>query len=548
MRISNSSLSELIASGRLAWSVLASLPNTSVVVFDRDLTLVAAAGGPLTASGFDPAEIVGRDVRDVLPAATYAQYAPHYAAALAGETTSIELVSSNERFVFATDFSPLRDEDGTVLGGLAVSRDVTAERRAQAELAEREELYRYLTEDASDVISRIAPDGTILYISPACRRLFGYEPDELVGRSSFELFEPHDLPDPDEAHATMTGSDGTLSGRFMMRRSDGGTVLVESVARPRRGPDGSVTDLHVVTRDISDRLAAEEAQRLFEVAFDEAPMGMAIVGLDGRWLRVNESLCRITGYGEEELVGRGFRDLTDPEDLDRSQAAVQRLLAGEVERCSMEKRYRTKQGEQIWVTVFIALVRATDGTPLYFVSQTKDISDRKRLEETLHHLADHDPLTGLWNRRRFDEELSRQVARSQRYGERAALLVIDLNDFKPVNDTAGHKAGDTLLRAIGDTLTARVREGDAVARIGGDECAVLLANVSRAEADRIAGQLADAIAATDVATAGRHMRVTASIGIGMIEQSTAGADEVFVAADRAMYAVKPSAARDAAPR
>ncbi len=97
-----------------------------------------------------------------------------------------------------------------------------------------------------------------------------------------------------------------------------------------------------------------------------------------------------------------------------------------------------------------------------------------------------------------------------------------------------------VLRAIGDTLTARVREGDAVARIGGDEYAVLLANVSRAEADRIAGQLADAIAATDVATAGRHMSVTASIGIGMIEQSTAGADEVFVAADRAMYAAKPS--------
>ena len=233
MPVSHSSLADLIASGRLAWSVFESLPSTSVVVFDHDLTIVAAAGKPLTASGFDPSTITGRDIRDVLPAPMFDRYAPRYESALRGETTSIEVVSADERFVFVTEFSPLRDDDGAVLGGIAVSRDVTAERRAQAELAAREEHYRYLTEDAFDVIARIAPDGTILYISPACRRLLGYEPEELVGRSAYELFHPQDLPDTDEARTAIAASTDTLSGRHRMRRPDGSTVLVECVAHHR---------------------------------------------------------------------------------------------------------------------------------------------------------------------------------------------------------------------------------------------------------------------------------------------------------------------------
>jgi len=541
--LSNSSLSDLIDSGRLAWSVLQSLPDAAIIAFDRELVVVAAAGQPLSAHGFDPAQITGRSLRDVLPAPAFDRLLPYYRLALAGEISTHEAASQDQRGVFTTSFSPIHDGDGNVVGGIAVARDVTAEREAQAERAAREEHYRYLTEDASDVISRLAPDGTILYISPACKRLFGYEPGELIGRSGYELFVPEDRPDQDEADAVISESTEDLTSRYRVRCKDGSSVLVESIARPRQSADGAVLDLHVVTRDLRDREAAEAANRLFEAAFSEAPTGMAIVGLDGRWERVNESLSRITGFTEEELLQRGFAGITHADDLAASFAAIEQLRSGELARHTMEKRYRTKQGEEIWVSVSIALLRAPDGTPLRFVAQTKDISERRRMEKALRHLADHDPLTGLWNRRRFDEELTRQVARCQRYGERAALLVIDLDRFKPVNDTAGHRAGDTLLRAIGHTLGKRIRESDALARIGGDEFAILLHDVTSDEAGRLGRELTDAIAATEVTVGAHHVRVTASVGVGAIDAATVDADDAFVRADRAMYAQKPSGVR-----
>ena len=115
---------------------------------------------------------------------------------------------------------------------------------------------------------------------------------------------------------------------------------------------------------------------------------------------------------------------------------------------------------------------------MHFIVHVEDISVRKRMEASLQRLADHDPLTDLWNRRRFEEELRRQVARCRRYGEKAALLLMDLDGFKAVNDSFGHKAGDDLLKLVAAALQQRVRGTDAVARLGGDEFAVLLGNVS----------------------------------------------------------------------
>ena len=154
-------------------------------------------------------------------------------------------------------------------------------------------------------------------------------------------------------------------------------------------------------------------------------------------------------------------------------------------------------------------------------------------------MADHDPLTGLWNRRRFEEELSRQVARSQRYGERAAYLLMDLNDFKPVNDAHGHKAGDQLLVAIAEALSKRLRESDSLARIGGDEFAVLLSNVSKTQANLLAEELRRAVELTTISVPGGTVGVTASIGVALMDDTVKSDDAVFVEADQAMYRAKP---------
>jgi diguanylate cyclase (GGDEF)-like protein/PAS domain S-box-containing protein len=294
------------------------------------------------------------------------------------------------------------------------------------------------------------------------------------------------------------------------------------------------------TETLHDRDELARAAQLISTAFEDAPGGMALVALDGTLLKVNRSLCELTGYSEEELLARTFQDITHPDDLDADLALVQRLLAGEIERYAMEKRYFAANGELIWVNLHCSLVRASDGSPEHFISQIEDVTERKRLQKTLEHLADHDPLTGLWNRRRFEEELQRQTARCKRYGEQAALLVLDLDDFKQVNDTLGHRAGDDLLRAASDAMTRRLRNTDSLARIGGDEFAVLLTKVSEDQAHVLAGDIAEVILRNPIEVNGREVAATASIGVAFLDRSVASHESVLMAADAAMYRAKPA--------
>jgi diguanylate cyclase (GGDEF)-like protein/PAS domain S-box-containing protein len=297
------------------------------------------------------------------------------------------------------------------------------------------------------------------------------------------------------------------------------------------------------TDSLRDREALVRATKLVSTAFADAPVGMALVGLDGAWLKVNRSICELTGYTEAELLARTFQEITHPDDLDADLEQVQRLLAGEIERYAMEKRYYTAGGDLIWANLSVSLVSAPDGTPEHFISHIEDITTRKRLEQSLQRLADHDPLTELWNRRRFEEDLQRQVGRCKRYGEQAALFLLDLDDFKQVNDTLGHKTGDDLLRAVAMAMRKRLRSTDALARLGGDEFAVLVANVTPEQAAVLAEELAETIRSNRVRVRGREIGATASIGVAFLDRSVESDESVLIAADVAMYQAK-AAGRD----
>ena len=175
---------------------------------------------------------------------------------------------------------------------------------------------------------------------------------------------------------------------------------------------------------------------------------------------------------------------------------------------------------------------------MHYIAQLQDISERKQLEEHLRHLADHDPLTGLRNRRLFEHDLKLQVARSRRYGELAALMVIDLDDFKQVNDRHGHKVGDDTLKAVARALTRRLRETDLVARLGGDEFAVLLPHIDEEGIAIVADGLTRVIAACSIDIGDGVFHPSGSIGFALVDQDTGSADQVLVEADRAMYADK----------
>jgi PAS domain S-box-containing protein len=216
----------------------------------------------------------------------------------------------------------------------------------------------------------------------------------------------------------------------------------------------------------------------FENAFTCAPVGMALVDLDGRLLRVNDALCRITGLSSDQLRGRPFRALSAPGEVDLEAAQNLDLLEGRLLTYQVEKRFQHAWGHSVWVLVSVSLVRDDDGQPRHLIAHIQDIAARKSLEGRLEELVEHDPLTGLFNGRRFEEALAQETRSVARYGGGGALMLIDLDHFKAVNDRFGHRAGDDLLKSVASTLRDRVRETDVPGRLGGDEFGIILPHVS----------------------------------------------------------------------
>jgi diguanylate cyclase (GGDEF)-like protein/PAS domain S-box-containing protein len=264
-------------------------------------------------------------------------------------------------------------------------------------------------------------------------------------------------------------------------------------------------------------------------AFQLAPMGLALYAADGRVLRANGEMCSMLSRTEDELLGMGWSDFTHPADVPVCQALIDRALQGEVGGFHVQKRYLRGDGSIMWGTMNVSLLRDHDGQARSFVVQVEDISERRRLEADLRHAADHDALTGLPNRRRLMRELDHQLARCERYGDRGALVLLDLDHLKRVNDSEGHPAGDALLKRVTSALSARLRSSDLLARVGGDELAAVLVHLSPEEALGVADQLVETARLVD----GRI-----SAGVAPIGNESHGADAVIAVADRALYAAK----------
>jgi diguanylate cyclase (GGDEF)-like protein/PAS domain S-box-containing protein len=325
---------------------------------------------------------------------------------------------------------------------------------------------------------------------------------------------------PRPSVSAAAGHDGILGGAHGNVAAAGVAVVLDVSARRREAP------------------AARHPREHLDLVFDHAPIGMGLLDPEGRWVLVNHALCEITGYTSAELIGRRFHDIAHPKDADSDVAERRQLLSGEIAAFQTEKRYFNAAGETMSALLAISLVRDRDGAPLHYIVQLQDISERKRLEERLRHLADHDPLTGLRNRRLFEYDLELQVGRCQRYGEHAALMLIDLDDFKHVNDSHGHRVGDEALRAVARTLTRRLRTTDLVARLGGDEFAVLLPHMDRPSAEHVAADLTRVIATCTVDAGDIVLHLSGSVGFTLIDRQARDDEQILVEADRAMYAAK----------
>jgi diguanylate cyclase (GGDEF)-like protein/PAS domain S-box-containing protein len=336
---------------------------------------------------------------------------------------------------------------------------------------------------------------------------------------------------------------GGITFETAHRRKDGSTFPVEVSSRGDE-VDGERMLLSIV-RDISERKAAEarltEANRRFEQALIHAPSGMAIVGLDGSWIEVNDALCRIVGYSHEELLTKTFVDLTHPDDIHVDVAHVQELVLGQRDSYEMEKRYIRKDGSEIWILLTVSVVRDQDGRALHFISQILDIDQRKRAELRLREEADNDALTGLVNRRRLVEIINSVLADAQRHSHTHALLFIDLDGFKAVNDTHGHLFGSRALVEAAAVIRSSARETDVVSRFGGDEFALVLPDTGSEGAFAVGERIRERIAAFKFLSEDKlDIHLTGSVGVATLPDVAASAEELVQAADKAMYAVKDS--------
>jgi diguanylate cyclase (GGDEF)-like protein/PAS domain S-box-containing protein len=280
-------------------------------------------------------------------------------------------------------------------------------------------------------------------------------------------------------------------------------------------------------------------EECFRAAFAHAAVGMALATPDGRFAHANPAFTAFIGYTERDLTALDFLVVTHPDDRQDSGRQLRRLLDGEVTSVTVEKRYITKDGDVTWAKTSISLVPGEGGGPGHFVALFEDLTERKRTSDLLEYQASHDALTGLPNRNRFLGSLEAAVAEARVRGGSAALLWIDLDRFKEINDTFGHHCGDQVLKQLNPRMWAELRRIDLVARLGGDEFAILLPETDREGAVLAAERVLTALS-RPIEVNGHMIAVGASIGIALFPEHGPDAETLMRRADVAMYVAKRS--------
>jgi diguanylate cyclase (GGDEF)-like protein/PAS domain S-box-containing protein len=377
----------------------------------------------------------------------------------------------------------------------------------------------------------VSADGSIEMANPAAHDLLGYEPGELQGKPFATVL------DHDEASAASVTAPSRFAAR--LRGRDGSQIPVAMSAVPLKLNPGSSPSVVCVAQDLRERLAAEQDQRQAAVVFDNTREGILLTDAKRHIVLVNPAVTEITGYAQAEIQGRLARLLWAKRHDSAFADSVWRAVDQEGQ-WQGEIWLRRKDGELCPVWKNISAVRDTAGQIVNYVCVFSDVSKIKDAEQRLDYLVYHDPLTDLPNRSRLSEQLRAAISRAERLGTSVALLYLDLDNFKHVNDTLGHEEGDRLLRSMAARLQACVRGKDAVARLGGDEFVVLLEDVREAnEAARVAEKILNAMSAP-FELSGFELRMRASIGISLWPQHGESAEALLKAADAAMYRAKSS--------
>jgi diguanylate cyclase (GGDEF)-like protein/PAS domain S-box-containing protein len=395
-------------------------------------------------------------------------------------------------------------------------------------------------------------DGLVTDANAAACRILRRTREDLLGEPVTEVaaapvdvsgkaIAPRDQP---AARAAVTGrTTAAVLGvarthkRIWLHVSSSPLPGVDGVPRPRGSRHPVMTTFVDITAQMLQRQSLQSSEERFRRTFQDAPIGMCLIGLDGRFQQVNRALTTMLGWSAEELLATTSDALAHPDDLEVVREHRRALSAGEVASVQVDQRFATAAGSTLWTRLTMSLVRSRDGEPLHYVGQVEDVSEVRRAHAMLEQRALYDHLTGLANRALLLERLTHALGEHARSGGLVAVVFMDLDHFKRINDSLGHDAGDRLLQEVAARMRTAVRPSDTVARLGGDEFVLVLDGVTSVEeAGQVLQRVIDAIEQRVVV--GEH-DVVPSVSAGLtVSDGTGTAEQVLGDADTALYVAK----------
>jgi diguanylate cyclase (GGDEF)-like protein/PAS domain S-box-containing protein len=525
---------------------LLGMVGESVIALDVDGRVVYWNGAAEEMYGWSAEEAMGRRLKDMVVPEGLRGRAEEIAGQLrAGRSWRGEfkvLRKDGTTFPVEAINSPVFGEDGVVTGVIGILRDVTERKLAEEALREAEERYRTLVERVPAVVYVQEPSepSRTTYVSPQNEAILGYSPEECLADPDhwIKILHPDDRERVLAEDSRTNEGGGAFSMEYRQITKDGRTVWIRDEATLVRDEGGQPLYWLGVQTDVTGRKEADERYRTLVEKIPAVTYVEEVGDAQGS-LYMSPQVEDLLGYPQEEWLGGvgHWKRCLHPEDHERVLAENARSdETGEPFRS--EYRMIHRDGRTIWVHDEAVLVEGPAGRSRFWQGVITDITDRKVLEERLRHQALHDPLTGLPNRSLFADRLAHALDASRRRDRDVAVLFMDLDEFKTVNDSLGHEVGDLLLVEVAERLRGCLRPEDTLARFGGDEFVVVLEDVGAAdEAVRVAERIADGFR-SPFWLDGRELYARVSIGIALGENRTKTSEDLLRDADTAMYRAK----------
>jgi len=535
-----------LASRDALYRTIVETGHEGIGIFDADLVVRFANTRLGDILGYDAVELVGSSATRLLFAEDIAEIRHLADRGRQGvlEASEIRLRHRDGTTVWTlAESSPIPDETGEAQT-LVMFTDVTDRKAAEVALREHEDRLRGLFEHTSVGVVRAGLDFTMLEVNPAMCRITGYPAEELVGRSVLDITHPDDRRTNEETiRRVATGVDrwAEVEKRYLHR--DGHVVQVNVTVSAVPGPDGAPVHLAAIIQDVTEKVAALDALRRSEETL--RLLAESAQDLIFRYRFEPEPRIDYASPALETVYGWRLEDFLPGSDPMRSligdaqaEAVMATLGSGHASVAPINVEVAHKDGRKIWSDARVSAIVDETGELVGLQGVVRDVSERKVVEDQVAHQALHDALTGLPNRTLLVDRINQALVRLEREDGVAAVLFLDLDGFKLVNDSLGHAVGDQLLQGVGERLRSAARGMDSVARLGGDEFVVLCENlVDSTEAMTLAERLLEALAAPfDIA--GHQLFISASVGVATTPVTDV--DAILRDADAAMYQAKKS--------